>query len=54
MRWRRVEGIKKTSAPEGSFIFIKGVLCRCAGESIRCDGFVVEITSNILSDLEQN
>jgi len=41
---RRIEGIKETTAPEGPFIFIKGVLCRCAGESIRCDGFVVEIT----------
>jgi hypothetical protein len=50
---RGIEGVEVTRAPKGSFIFIKGVLCRCVDEPVRCDGIVVEISSDRLSNLKR-
>lgn len=48
----RIVGIEELSAPERILIFIKGVLCRLADETVGCYGSVVKIASDILSDLE--
>jgi len=51
---RGMKGTKNKSGPEGSFLFLKCLLWRCAGGSTRCGGFVGEMTSDRLFDMEKS
>jgi hypothetical protein len=48
---RRVKGVEEPSAPEGPFIFIKGILGRCIDQSVGRERLVIEMASDGLSDL---